>query len=156
MAGIGLAAAVALDAFILRTALVPAAMHLLGRANWWLPAGLEKRLPHLAVEPKEEPVETVPEGPSSVIHGFIRTADGEPVEGAAVTLLSRGGRQLDRVTSLADGSYIVAVPGPGAYLLAATASGLGSRARHVVVEEGPLVYDVELAEVAEGEVDAVN
>ncbi len=156
MAGIGLAAAVALDAFILRTALVPAAMHLLGRANWWLPAGLEKRLPHLAVEPKEEPVETVPEGPSSVIHGFIRTADGDPVEGAAVTLLSRGGRQLDRVTSLADGSYIVAVPGPGAYLLAATASGLGSRARHVVVEEGPLVYDVELAEVAEGEVDAVN
>ncbi|MBV7699046.1 MMPL family transporter [Streptomyces sp. TRM70350] len=153
MAGIGLAAAVALDAFILRTALVPAAMHLLGRANWWLPAGLEKRLPHLAVEPKEEPVETVPEGPSSVIHGFIRTADGEPVEGAAVTLLSRGGRQLDRVTSLADGSYIVAVPGPGAYLLAATASGLGSRARHVVVEEGPLVYDVE---VAEGEVDVVN
>ncbi|WP_141312486.1 MMPL family transporter [Streptomyces spinoverrucosus] len=156
MAGIGLAAAVALDAFILRTALVPAAMHLLGRANWWLPAGLEKRLPHLAVEPKEEPVETVPEGPSSVIHGFIRTAEGEPVDGAAVTLLSRGGRQLDRVTSLADGSYIVAVPGPGAYLLAATASGLGSRARHVVVGEGPLVYDVELAEVAEGEVDAVN
>ncbi|MFI9613010.1 MMPL family transporter [Streptomyces sp. NPDC052023] len=156
MAGIGLAAAVALDAFILRTALVPAAMHLLGKANWWLPAGLEKRLPHLAVEPGEEPVETVPEGPSSVIHGFIRTADGEPLEGAAVTLLSRGGRQLDRVMSLADGSYIVAVPGPGAYLLAATASGLGSRARHVVVEEGPLVYDVEVAEVAEGEVDAVN
>ncbi|SPF02347.1 Membrane protein YdfJ [Streptomyces sp. MA5143a] len=32
-------AAVALEAFILRTALVPAAMHLLGKANWWLPAG---------------------------------------------------------------------------------------------------------------------
>ncbi|MFD7279014.1 MMPL family transporter [Streptomyces sp. NPDC059862] len=156
MAGVGLAAAVALDAFILRTALVPAAMHLLGRANWWLPAGLEKRLPHLAVEPREEAVETVPEGPSSVIHGFIRTAEGEPVEGTVVTLLSRGGRQLDRVTSLADGSYIVAVPGPGTYLLAATASGLSSRARHVVVGEGPLVYDVELADVAEGEVDAVN
>ncbi|MBG0853009.1 MMPL family transporter [Streptomyces spinoverrucosus] len=156
MAGIGLAAAVALDAFILRTALVPAAMHLLGRANWWLPAGLEKRLPHLAVEPREEPVETVPEGPSSVIHGFIRTADGEPVEGAAVTLLSRGGRQLDRVTSLADGSYIVAVPGPGTYLLAATAASYASRAVHVVVAEGPLVYDVELTEMAEGEVDAVN
>lgn len=36
MAGVGLAAAVALDAFILRTALVPAAMHLLGNSNWWL------------------------------------------------------------------------------------------------------------------------
>ncbi|MFD7403982.1 MMPL family transporter [Streptomyces sp. NPDC059866] len=155
MAGIGLAAAVALDAFILRTALVPAAMHLLGNANWWLPAGLEKRLPHLAVEPREEAEESPAgaDGPASVVHGFVRTADGEPVEGAAVTLLSRGGRQLDRVTSLADGSYIVAVPGPGTYLLAATASSYASRAGHVVVGEGPLVYDVELAE---GEVDAVN
>ncbi|MGW0819840.1 MMPL family transporter [Streptomyces sp. NPDC002845] len=162
MAGIGLAAAVALDAFILRTALVPAAMHLLGKSNWWLPAGLEKRLPHLAVEPKEEAAvpaaDALPaeEGHASVIHGFIRTVEGDPVEGAAVTLLSRGGRQLDRVTSLADGSYIVAVPAPGTYLLAATAQPYASRARHVVVDEGPLVYDVELAEVAEGEVDAVN
>ena len=42
MAGVGLAAAVALDAFILRTALVPAAMHLLGNSNWWLPRWLEQ------------------------------------------------------------------------------------------------------------------
>jgi RND superfamily putative drug exporter len=51
--GIGLAAAVALDAFILRTVLVPAAMHLLGDANWWLPRWLDRRLPHLAIEPPE-------------------------------------------------------------------------------------------------------
>ena len=49
--GIGLAAAVALDAFILRTVLVPAAMHLFGNANWWLPRWLDRRLPHLAIEP---------------------------------------------------------------------------------------------------------
>ncbi|WP_031477650.1 MMPL family transporter [Streptomyces bicolor] len=159
MAGIGLAAAVALDAFILRTALVPAAMHMLGNANWWLPDWLEKRLPHLAVEPKEEAAvveteeEPVAAGRSSVVHGFIRTADGEPVDGAAVTLLTKGGRQLDRVTSLADGSYIVSVPAPGTYLLAATAESYGSRAGKVVVADGPLVYDVELAD---GEVDAVN
>ncbi|GAA4623454.1 MMPL family transporter [Actinoallomurus vinaceus] len=56
--GIGLSAAVALDAFILRTILVPAAMHLFGRANWWLPSWLERRLPHLSVEPPEErPIE---------------------------------------------------------------------------------------------------
>ncbi|MFF4035317.1 MMPL family transporter [Streptomyces sviceus] len=158
MAGVGLAAAVALDAFILRTALVPAAMHLLGDSNWWLPKGLEKRLPHLAVEPKEEPAAS-PEGaragsgPASAVHGFVRTADGEPVAGAAITLLSGGGRQLDRVESLADGSYIVSVPAPGTYLLATTAPTYGSRARHVDVGEGPLVYDVELVE---GEVDAVN
>jgi len=50
--GIGLAAAVALDVFILRTVLVPAAMHLFGNANWWLPRWLDRRLPHLAIEPR--------------------------------------------------------------------------------------------------------
>jgi len=48
--GISLLAAVALDAFLVRTVLTPALMHLLGRANWWLPAWLNKRLPHLPVE----------------------------------------------------------------------------------------------------------
>jgi RND superfamily putative drug exporter len=60
--GIGLAAAVALDAFVLRTVLMPAVMYLCGRANWWLPRWLDRRLPHLAVEPpEEEPPARVPE-----------------------------------------------------------------------------------------------
>ncbi|MGW2043964.1 MMPL family transporter [Streptomyces sp. NPDC001858] len=148
MAGVGLAAAVALDAFILRTALVPAAMHLLGDSNWWLPGWLEKRLPHLAVEPKEEAAAPAA-GPSSVVHGFVRDPAGDPVEGAAVTLRSTGGRELDRVTSLADGSYIVSVPTPGTYLLAATAESYDSRARQVTVAGDPLVHDVELTEMSE-------
>ncbi|MET7900617.1 MMPL family transporter [Streptomyces sp. NPDC005355] len=53
--GVGLAAAVALDAFIIRTVLVPAVMRVLGTANWWLPGWLDKRLPHLAVEPADPP-----------------------------------------------------------------------------------------------------
>ena len=57
--GIGLAAAVALDAFILRTVRVPAMMHLFGDANWWLPGWLDRRLPHLAIEPPE-PVSASP------------------------------------------------------------------------------------------------
>jgi putative drug exporter of the RND superfamily len=52
--GIGLAAAVALDAFVVRTVLMPAVMHLCGQANWWLPRWLDRRLPHLAIEPPEE------------------------------------------------------------------------------------------------------
>ncbi len=48
--GVGLAAAIIVDAFVVRTVLVPALMHLLGRANWWLPEWLERRLPHLAVD----------------------------------------------------------------------------------------------------------
>jgi RND superfamily putative drug exporter len=60
--GIGLAAAVALDAFVLRTVLVPAVMHLCGRANWWLPGWLDPRLPHLTIEPpSQEQVSSAPQ-----------------------------------------------------------------------------------------------
>ena len=41
--GIGLAAAVALDATLVRAVLVPSAMAVLGRWNWWLPAPLARR-----------------------------------------------------------------------------------------------------------------
>ncbi|KOU20594.1 MULTISPECIES: MMPL family transporter [Streptomyces] len=54
MFGIALAAAVALDAFVLRTLLVPALMHMLGGANWWLPAWLDRRLPRISIEPPEQ------------------------------------------------------------------------------------------------------
>ncbi|MEU5917960.1 MMPL family transporter [Streptomyces sp. NPDC047141] len=53
MFGIALAAAVALDAFVLRTLLVPALMHLLGGANWWLPKWLDRLLPRISIEPPE-------------------------------------------------------------------------------------------------------
>ncbi|MDX3578414.1 MMPL family transporter [Streptomyces sp. FL07-04A] len=151
MAGVGLAAAVALDAFILRTALVPAAMHLLGDSNWWLPAWLEKRLPHLAVEPKEEAAEQpAGGGPATVVHGFVRDTAGDPVEGATVTLLTQDGAERDRVTSLADGSYILTVPAAGTYLLVTTAEPpLLKRTRQLTVAGEPLVYDVELEEGAE-------
>jgi putative drug exporter of the RND superfamily len=50
---------------IIRCLLVPAVMEILGRKAWYLPAWLEKRLPHLAIEPPEErpaaPAERVPE-----------------------------------------------------------------------------------------------
>jgi len=52
--GIGLGGAVFLDAFILRTILVPALMHLFGNANWWLPGWLDRKMPHLAVEAPDE------------------------------------------------------------------------------------------------------
>ncbi|MER6207996.1 MMPL family transporter [Streptomyces sp. NPDC001642] len=53
MFGIALASAVALDAFVLRTLLVPALMHLLGGANWWLPRRLDRVLPRISIEPPE-------------------------------------------------------------------------------------------------------
>ncbi|MDJ0460805.1 MMPL family transporter [Streptomyces sp. H27-C3] len=53
MFGIALAAAVALDAFVLRTLLVPALMHMLGGANWWLPKWLDRILPRISIEPPD-------------------------------------------------------------------------------------------------------
>jgi len=53
--GLSLAAAVFLDAFVVRSLLLPAVLQLLGRATWWLPDWLERRLPHLAIEPGEAP-----------------------------------------------------------------------------------------------------
>ncbi|MET0882063.1 MAG: MMPL family transporter [Acidimicrobiales bacterium] len=50
MMGIGLATAVFVDATIVRVVLVPSTMRLLGDANWWLPAWLDRLLPHIDVE----------------------------------------------------------------------------------------------------------
>jgi putative drug exporter of the RND superfamily len=50
MFGIGLAAAVLIDATLIRMVLVPATMELLGDRNWWLPAWLDRLLPRLRVE----------------------------------------------------------------------------------------------------------
>jgi RND superfamily putative drug exporter len=52
--GTGLAAAVFLDAFILRTMLVPSLMHLVGNANWYFPRWLHRITPRVSVEPPEE------------------------------------------------------------------------------------------------------
>ena len=49
--GIGLAAAIFLDATLVRMVLVPAVMQLLGHWNWWIPNWLERALPRLDVEP---------------------------------------------------------------------------------------------------------
>jgi putative drug exporter of the RND superfamily len=73
--GVGMAAAIFVDATVVRMLVVPAIMHLLGRANWWLPASWERRLPQLRVEgrpevflppPAEHPLEpaTAPTGSS--------------------------------------------------------------------------------------------
>ena len=47
---LGLAVGVFVDAFIVRMTLIPALMHLMGDAAWWLPRWLDRRLPVLDVE----------------------------------------------------------------------------------------------------------
>jgi RND superfamily putative drug exporter len=50
MIGFGLASAVLLDAFIVRMAIVPAVLALLGDKAWWLPKWLDRMLPRVDVE----------------------------------------------------------------------------------------------------------
>jgi RND superfamily putative drug exporter len=63
--GVSLASAVFLDAFVVRSLLLPSVLELLGRRAWALPDWLGRRLPHLAIDrpetlvsqPGREPVE---------------------------------------------------------------------------------------------------
>jgi RND superfamily putative drug exporter len=50
MIGFGLAIAVFFDAFIVRMAIVPAVLALLGKRAWWLPKWLDRALPNVDVE----------------------------------------------------------------------------------------------------------
>jgi RND superfamily putative drug exporter len=49
--GLGLAAAVLVDATLVRLVLVPSVMQLLGRANWWFPRWLDRTVPRLDSRP---------------------------------------------------------------------------------------------------------
>src|SRR5271167_1426390 len=51
--GIGLAAGIIFDATVIRALLVPSIMRLIGRWNWWMPAGVARLLflPKSAPEP---------------------------------------------------------------------------------------------------------
>jgi RND superfamily putative drug exporter len=53
--GLGMATAILVDALVIRTVLVPAIMHSLGKANWYFPGWLERRLPRLQIEGESDP-----------------------------------------------------------------------------------------------------
>ncbi len=63
--GLGLSAAVLIDAVVIRSVLVPALMQLFGARAWWIPAWLDRLLPHLNVEPA--PGDPAPTGEHPVI-----------------------------------------------------------------------------------------
>ena len=65
--GLGLAAAVFVDATLVRMVLVPATMELLGARNWWLPKSLDRILPRLNVEGRHTPEPESDPEPESVL-----------------------------------------------------------------------------------------
>ncbi|MFD4228550.1 MFS transporter [Streptomyces sp. NPDC058545] len=92
-----------------------------------------------SVDTLEAPAATAP---GTAVRGVVRGAEGAPVAGAAVTLISLGGRQLGRSVARADGSYGVQAPGSGSYVLIASADGFQPQASTVVVGDEQLSYDI--------------
>ncbi|MGW0081555.1 MFS transporter [Streptomyces sp. NPDC003393] len=88
-----------------------------------------------------------------VLRGFrgrVLDADGAPVARAKVTLIDRRGRQAGATLSAEDGSYALAVPAEGPYVLAARAAGHGphaSAATHAG-DDRPVDLDLSLPDEA--------
>ncbi|MBD0417925.1 MFS transporter [Streptomyces sp. TRM S81-3] len=77
--------------------------------------------------------------------GRVLSADGAPVARAKVTLIDRHGRQAGATLSADDGSYALAVPAEGAYVLAARAPGHGPLAHAATHAGDDRPVDVDLA-----------
>lgn len=116
----------------------------------WLPGWLDRRLPQPALvapvtaPPTGEPSTEDASTGTTVVHGFVRTEEGMPVADAVLTLVAPSGTRLDRVATLADGSYILSAPIGGSYLLAATARAYEPWSRRITVGRDPLVHDLTL------------
>src|SRR3984957_10463121 len=61
--GIGLAGGIAVDAVLIRMAIVPSIMMMFGKANWWFPAWLDRILPKLSVDADDLDMSKMPEDP---------------------------------------------------------------------------------------------
>jgi RND superfamily putative drug exporter len=70
MFGLGLAAAIFIDATVVRMVLVPATMQLLGDRNWWLPGWLDRLLPDFSVDGREGAAAGVVEPPMTPVPAF--------------------------------------------------------------------------------------
>lgn len=86
-----------------------------------------------------------PVGHGHPVRGHVRGDRSVPVDRAAVTLISLGGRQLSRAAAEPDGSYALEAPGEGTYVLIASADGHRPQATTLVVGAAPVTYDVLLS-----------
>jgi MFS family permease len=112
----------------------------------FLPGARPSNKPQLRASSEED---AALERAEQVLRGFrgrVLGADGSPVARAKVTLIDRRGRQAGATLSAADGSYALAVPARGAYVVAARAAGhapLASSATHAG-DDRPVDLDLSL------------
>ncbi|WP_030262272.1 MFS transporter [Streptomyces violens] len=78
------------------------------------------------------------------ISGQVRDGQGLPLAGAAVTLIDIGGRQLGHARTARDGSYALAAPGAGTYVLIASSGTRQPQAATVAVGDEVVPYDLAL------------
>jgi len=74
--GLGLAGGILIDAVVIRMAVVPSVMLLLGRSNWWFPKWLDRILPRVTVDPDLPPG---PDGPAGTPPTPPAAPDPEPL-----------------------------------------------------------------------------
>jgi putative drug exporter of the RND superfamily len=61
MFGVGLGLAILIDVLLVRMVIAPAVVTLLGDRAWWLPAWLDRALPNVSLEGRQEAAEVEPE-----------------------------------------------------------------------------------------------
>ncbi|WP_084531580.1 MFS transporter [Nocardia miyunensis] len=92
-------------------------------------------------------VRSIPEldaGAGPAVVGYVRRTGGQPVSGAALTLIDPRGQQVSRVTGDADGGYRITAPAPGNYVLITSAHGHRPVAVTVAVGARPRLLTVTL------------
>lgn len=89
----------------------------------------------------------IPRPAEPVISGAVHHGDGSPLAGTPVTLIDTAGREIAVVRTAVDGSYRLAAPTPGAYLLVASASGHRPVASPLTVVDGPVRHDIMLPDL---------
>ncbi|MEZ0449080.1 MMPL family transporter [Cellulomonas sp. ICMP 17802] len=103
----GLAVGVAIDAFVVRMTFIPAVLALFGPRAWWMPAWLDRLLPHVDVEgeglARELELAGWPEGGERAIAAEAARAGATTVDAMVASgdvLLVRGGTPVARRTVL--------------------------------------------------------
>jgi len=99
----------------------------------------------IALAPASVPSQATRSDVGLTVSGTVQQSGGRPLAGAVVTLTDQGGRQVTRTGTGADGSYVLALPTGGTYLLIVAAAHVQPSATLVAVGGASVRRDVSLS-----------